>query len=106
MKNLNLDYGNSKISFSLPNSSVVVEYGKTYEDPPIVDTISKTKEALNKPLNFSTLKDALADPTIIAFFIDSQSIISEVDNYPTIRPAKVSPAPVGSNTSSNSKAGA
>ena len=50
MKNINLDYGNSKISFSLPKSSVVVEYGKTYEDPPIVDPISTTKEALKNPL--------------------------------------------------------
>ena len=40
MKNINLDYGNSKISFSLPKSSVVVEYGKTYEDPPRVDPIT------------------------------------------------------------------
>ena len=56
MKNINLDYGNSKISFSLPNSCVVVEYGKTYEDPPIVDPITTTKEALKNPLNFSPLK--------------------------------------------------
>ena len=56
MKNINLDYGNSKISFSLPNSSVLVEYGKTYKDPPNVDPITTTKEALKKPLNFSPSK--------------------------------------------------
>ena len=68
MKNINLDYGNSKISFSLPNSSVVVEYGKTYEDPPIVDPITTTKEALNNPLNFSPLKD-LAGPNKTAVIV-------------------------------------
>ena len=68
MKNINLDYGNSKISFSLPKSSVVVEYGKTYEDPPIVDPISTTKEALNNPLNFSPLKD-LAGPNRTAVIV-------------------------------------
>ena len=56
MKNINLDYGNSKISFSLPNSSVVVEYGKTYEDPPIVDPITTTKEALKYKINGNNAK--------------------------------------------------
>ena len=56
--------------------------------------------------NFSTQKLANALPTIIADFILLKEKSLVLAKCATNPPAKVSPAPVGSNTSSKGKAGA
>ena len=45
MKPLELDYGTGKMSVELPDSSVVVRYGDTYEDPPKADPAAVTRAA-------------------------------------------------------------
>ena len=55
--------------------------------------------------NFSTQNEAIAEPTTTALFMFSKEISSVLAKYPINPPAKVSPAPVGSNTSSNGNAG-
>ena len=50
MINLDLNYGLSKLSIELPNSAIVVRYGKTYQDPPKIDPVKATQLALKKPL--------------------------------------------------------
>ena len=56
--------------------------------------------------NFSTQNEAIADPLITALFMFSNEISSVLARYPINPPAKVSPAPVGSNTYSSGNAGA
>jgi len=41
----------------LPDSAVVVRYGKTYTDPPEVDPYEATRKALDKPLGFPPLRE-------------------------------------------------
>lgn len=61
MKQVELDYGTTKMSVELPDTSVVVRYGETYIDPPNVDPIAVTRAALDAPLEMPPLKD-LAGP--------------------------------------------
>ena len=37
------------MSVELPDSAIVVRYGKTYEDPPIVDAVLAVRTALDMP---------------------------------------------------------
>ena len=57
MKSIELDYGLLKYPVSLPESSVVVRYGETYQDPPKIDPYEATRNALEKPLGFPPLKE-------------------------------------------------
>ena len=69
MKTVQLDYGLSKMSVDLPDSSVIVQYGETYTDPPLVDPVATTRSALDTPLEMPTLRE-LAGPgktAVIAF---------------------------------------
>ena len=69
MKEILLDYGDTKMGVSLPDSATIVEYGKTYSDPPAVDVRDAVLKALEKPLGFPTLKE-MAGPNkkiVIAF---------------------------------------
>jgi nickel-dependent lactate racemase len=69
MKDVLLDYGDTKMQVSLPDSAVVVRYGETYTDPPEVDPEETTRKALAEPLGFSPLSE-LAGPNkkiVIAF---------------------------------------
>ncbi len=61
MKQVQLDYGLTKMSVELPDTSVVVRYGETYEDPPKVDPVATTRAALDAPLEMPTPKE-LAGP--------------------------------------------
>ena len=45
MQEIYLDYGLSKLSVELPDSAIVVRYGHTYQDPPIIDPVIATKKA-------------------------------------------------------------
>src|SRR5690606_16267348 len=56
--------------------------------------------------NFSTQNEAKFEPKMIAFFKLSKDMFSLCVMYPQKPPAKVSPAPVGSKTSSSGRAGA
>ena len=61
MKQVQMDYGLIKMPVELPNSAVVVRYGKSYEDPPSVDPFNAMRKALDSPLEMPTLK-SLASP--------------------------------------------
>lgn len=61
MQTVELDYGLGKMSLELPDSAVVVRYGKTYQDPPSVDSVARTRAALDTPLGMPPLKE-LAGP--------------------------------------------
>ena len=68
-------------------------------------SLKEISKSLSIP-NFSTVNDANAEPITMALFIASQEVSSEAAKYPINPPAKVSPAPVGSKTSSSGSAGA
>jgi len=57
MQEVLLDYGDGKMRVELPDSAVVVRYGKTYTDPPEVDPYEATRKALDKPLGFPPLRE-------------------------------------------------
>lgn len=66
MKSIELDYGSAKISVELPDSSVVVRYGDTYEDPPQVDPVAATRAALDEPLGMPPLTELAAPGKTVA----------------------------------------
>jgi lactate racemase len=57
MKEVLLDYGDTRMRVELPDSAMVVRYGETYTDPPEVDPVEATRKALEKPLEFPSLRD-------------------------------------------------
>ena len=57
MKEVLLDYGDTRMCVELPDSAVVVRYGETYTDPPEVDPLEATRKALEKPLGFPPLRE-------------------------------------------------
>ena len=69
MQEVLLDYGDAYMRVALPNSSMVVRYGQTYQDPTEADPYEVTRKALEKPLRFPPLKE-LGGPgkkVVIAF---------------------------------------
>ena len=69
MKDVLLDYGDGKMPVELPDTATVVQYGKTYTDPPAVDPAEAVRNALKKPLGFPPLRE-LSGPKkkiVIAF---------------------------------------
>ena len=69
MQDILLDYGDGKMKVALPDSAVVVRYGQTYTDPPEVDPVEATRQALDNPLGFPPLRE-LGGPgkkVVIAF---------------------------------------
>ncbi|UCH19657.1 MAG: DUF2088 domain-containing protein [Deltaproteobacteria bacterium] len=57
MQKVLLDYGDSRMAIELPDSTTVVRYGHTYKDPPSVDPVEATREALANPLGFPALSE-------------------------------------------------
>ena len=58
MQDVLLDYGDTKMRVSLPDSATVVRYGKTYTDPaPLGDPVELTRAALQKPLDTPPLRE-------------------------------------------------
>ena len=55
MQEILLDYGDQHMGVELPDTAEVVRYGQTYTDPPAVDPIAATREALDQPLGFPPL---------------------------------------------------
>ena len=48
MQDIELDYGDGKMAVELPDTATIVRYGKTYIDPPKVDPVEATRQALLK----------------------------------------------------------
>lgn len=57
MQEILLDYGDTRMRAELPDSAVVVRYGKTYTDPPAVDPVEATRKALASPLGSPPLRE-------------------------------------------------
>ncbi|MBW1996198.1 MAG: DUF2088 domain-containing protein, partial [Deltaproteobacteria bacterium] len=71
MQEIKLDYGDSYMGINLPDSAVVVRYGKTYTDPPQVDPYEVTRQALEAPLGFAPLRElGGADKKVVIAFPD------------------------------------
>ena len=69
MQEVSLDYGDGLLSVELPDTAVVVEYGKTYKDPDGVDTSQAVKEAIATPHGFPPPRNlgGLNKKVVIAF---------------------------------------
>jgi lactate racemase len=68
-RQVKLDYGDDVMEVDLPDSSTVVKYGITYNDPPEVDPREAARKALDNPLGMPPLRE-LARPgktAVIAF---------------------------------------
>lgn len=57
MQNILLDYGDTKMPISLPNTAKIVRFGTDYTDPPHVEPRDATLRALKKPLGFPPLSE-------------------------------------------------
>jgi lactate racemase len=57
VKEVTLDYGDTRMRVELPESAIVVRYGETYNDPPEVDPSRAVRKALDKPLGFPPLRE-------------------------------------------------
>ncbi len=57
MQEVLLDYGDGHMRVELPDTAVVVRYGKTYTDPPEVNPAEATRRALDKPHGFPPLRE-------------------------------------------------
>ena len=69
MQEVLLDYGDGKMSVELPDSAVVVQYGKTYQDSPACDPVEATRKALLEPDGFPPLAELAApDKKIVICF--------------------------------------
>ncbi len=69
MRQIELDYGDGKMPVELPNSTTVLQYGISYQDPPEIDPEEATRKALLNPLGMLPLRE-LAKPgkkAVIAF---------------------------------------
>ncbi len=69
MQEVLLEYGDTHTRVELPDSATVVRYGKTYNDPPAIDSVEATRKALEAPLGFPPLRE-LGGPgkkVVIAF---------------------------------------
>lgn len=56
MKRVDLDYGDTQMPVELPESSYVLRYKESYDDPPAVDPYEETRKALERPLGFEPLR--------------------------------------------------
>lgn len=71
MRDVLLDYGDTKMEVELPDTAVVVRYKETYTDPPAIDNYEATKKALQNPLGCKPLRDMVnATSNIVIGFPD------------------------------------
>lgn len=61
MQDIELDYGDGKMAVALPDTAIIVRYGQTYTDPPKVDPVEATRQALANPGEMPPLSE-LAGP--------------------------------------------
>jgi len=57
MQEILLDYGDTTMPIELPDSAIVVRYGETYTDPPVIDPHEAIQAALEQPIGFPPLKE-------------------------------------------------
>lgn len=57
MQDILLDYGDTKMPISLPATAKVVRFGIDYTDPPSVNPVEATRQALDNPLGFAPLRE-------------------------------------------------
>jgi nickel-dependent lactate racemase len=69
MKQVELEYGDGKLTVELPDSATVVRYGETYVDPPTVDPVEATRRALASPLGTKPLRELVGPGSrvVVAF---------------------------------------
>ena len=71
MQDVLLDYGDGHMRVELPDSATVVRYGRTYTDPPAVDSREATLKALETPLGLPRLREMSGpDKKIVIAFPD------------------------------------
>lgn len=61
-----LNYGDGTLRAELPDSAIVVEYGRTYEDPPRVDPHQATRAALQDPVGARPLRELVGPGSKVA----------------------------------------
>lgn len=66
MTQVDLDYGDTKLAVELPSTAVVVRYGKTYTDPPSIDPVEATRDALRSPGESAPLHEFVGPQTRVA----------------------------------------
>lgn len=57
MKDVLLEYGDEQMAVVVPDDAVIVRYGETYRDPPAVDPVAATRQALSQPLGLPPLRE-------------------------------------------------
>ncbi|SKA39367.1 lactate racemase domain-containing protein [Consotaella salsifontis] len=57
MQDVLLDYGDSRMKVELPDTATVVRFGQSYQDPPAVDPVEATRNALRNPLGTPPLRE-------------------------------------------------
>lgn len=64
-----IEYGDEKMPIQIPNYALIVQAGRTHQDPPAVDPYQATREALKKPLGLPPIRDLVkrGDSVVIAF---------------------------------------
>ena len=69
MSEVLLEYGDGKMPIEVPGHALVVQPGKTYQDPPAVNPCQATREALKKPLGLPPIRELAksGDKVVIAF---------------------------------------
>ncbi len=71
MQDIELDYGDGRMAVSLPDTATIVRYGKTYIDPPKIDPVEATRQALANPGDMPPLSElAGPDKKIVISFPD------------------------------------
>jgi len=68
MKDVLLDYGVTYLNVELPDTAIILRYGQHYNDPPKVDPIATTRNALDNPIGLPPLKE-LAGPNKTAVIV-------------------------------------
>jgi len=71
MKQVELEFGDGKMTVDLPDSATVVRAGETYVDPPAVDPYVATRQALDKPCGMPPLRELVnAKSRVVVAFPD------------------------------------
>lgn len=66
MVDVTLNFGDGTLSAALPDSATVVEYGRTYHDPPRVDSVQATRDALEGPVGTKPLRELVGPRSKVA----------------------------------------
>lgn len=69
MKSVRLEYGDGFMDVEVPDTARVIRYGETYQDPPAVDPVEATRQALANPLGIDPIAKLVkpGSKVVIAF---------------------------------------